>query len=297
MKKLISILACITLLMSLVSCKKDNQQNQDKSIPIKSIGETVIDDTTYNFYYNAYKTQINDDAKAREMANKEIQNMYIPLEVAKKMGLGAELKDEFINQIRGEASDEEWQEYLNELGVDNAFIDKYAEAIASNMAIEDYVSANVKADIDKDTFFKENYLRAKHVLIMTEGLSDDEKAEKKKLAQDILERAEGKEDFDALIKEYSEDPGSQSQPDGYVFPEGQMVDEFYQGTKNIKIGEYNLVESSYGYHIIKRLALDETPELYEKFISEADVENEMQSSIVENFIKEKQEEFNIEVKY
>ena len=63
--------------------------------------------------------------------------------------------------------------------------------------------------------------------------------------------------FDELVKEHSQDPGSATSPDGYVFTDGQMVPEFENGTKSIKPGEFTLVKSDFGYHVIQRLALDE----------------------------------------
>jgi len=107
------------------------------------------------------------------------------------------------------------------------------------------------------TYFNENYLHAKHILISTQDITDEaEIAKKKETAEKALSRAKAGENFDALIKEYGEDPGMTSTPDGYYFPEGQMVTEFYEGTKALKDNEISgLVESSFGYHIIQRLPI------------------------------------------
>ena len=59
------------------------------------------------------------------------------------------------------------------------------------------------------------------------------------------------------MNEYSEDPGLSGNPDGYIFTEGEMIDEFYQGAAALEEGEVSgLVKSDYGYHIIKREPLD-----------------------------------------
>lgn len=111
-------------------------------------------------------------------------------------------------------------------------------------------------------FFNENYLKAKHILKLTvnqetnEPLSEDEKKATKEKAEKILKDVKGGADFDKAVETESEDPGSQSEPDGYVFTEGEMVTEFYEGTKALKEDEISdIIETSYGYHIIKRLAL------------------------------------------
>ncbi len=125
----------------------------------------------------------------------------------------------------------------------------------------------------------EGMLMAKHILIKTvnddnSALSDEEKAaalEKIQGIKDQLDNYDGDDlegYFDELMQEYSEDPGSQSSPDGYLFQEGDMVTEFYEGTKNIEIGEISdIIETSYGYHIIMRLPinLESTPSSYSRY--------------------------------
>lgn len=121
--------------------------------------------------------------------------------------------------------------------------------------------------IDKPTdeelmeHFRDNYISAKHILILTvdpstgETLRTDEEA--RALAQSILDRINAGEDFDALMNEYSEDGGLEGNPDGYIFTEGEMVTPFYEGAKALAEGEVSdLVKSDYGYHIIQRTALD-----------------------------------------
>ena len=61
------------------------------------------------------------------------------------------------------------------------------------------------------------------------------------------------------MTQYNEDPGMASNPNGYTFTDGQMVDEFYEGAKALGEGEVSgLVKSQYGYHIIMRTVLDES---------------------------------------
>lgn len=121
--------------------------------------------------------------------------------------------------------------------------------------------ANVPSDEDLRQYFADNYIAAKHILISTvdsttgETIRTDEEA--KAEAQKILDRINAGEDYDALMNEYSEDPGLAGNPDGYIFTEGEMVTEFYDGAKALAEDEVSgLVKSDYGYHIIKRVPLD-----------------------------------------
>lgn len=121
--------------------------------------------------------------------------------------------------------------------------------------------ANVPSDEDLRQYFADNYIAAKHILISTvdstmgETVRTDEEA--KAEAQKILDRINAGEDYDALMNEYSEDPGLAGNPDGYIFTEGEMVTEFYDGAKALAEDEVSgLIKSDYGYHIIKRVPLD-----------------------------------------
>ena len=102
--------------------------------------------------------------------------------------------------------------------------------------------------------FEEKYLRCKHVLVM----EDEGTSEKEALANEIAQKARNGADFDELIAQYNEDPGMAANPDGYVFPEGQMVQEFYEGTKALEMNAISdPVRTNYGWHIIQRLPIDD----------------------------------------
>ena len=134
-------------------------------------------------------------------------------------------------------------------------------------ALNDYYfgenGVNTPSDEDIQKYYEDNYITAKHILITTvdpasgETKRTDEEA--KKEAQSILDRINAGEDFDTLMNQYSEDTGLSNNPNGYTFTEGQMVTEFYDGAKALAEDEVSeLVKSNYGYHIIKRVKLDDS---------------------------------------
>lgn len=118
-----------------------------------------------------------------------------------------------------------------------------------------------------DTMKEGNYVRAKHILIsFPEDIETDEegnipeaaKADTLAKANEVLEKVNNGEDFDSLINEYGEDPGMKQNPDGYYFNEGVMVAPFEEATYALNEGDTSdLVETSYGYHIIKRLPISD----------------------------------------
>ena len=104
-----------------------------------------------------------------------------------------------------------------------------------------------------------------------EALTEEQIAEKAKadtlaraeaLVADILADEDPVAAFDAAMNELSEDGGLASNPDGYTFTEGEMVDIFYQtalALDDYEISEPVLSESSNysGYHIIMRIPLSQ----------------------------------------
>lgn len=83
---------------------------------------------------------------------------------------------------------------------------------------------------------------------------------KKTKAEELLNRAKGGEDFAALANEFSEDPGNMDpqtkEKKGGLYadtPKGRMVPAFEQAALALEPGQVapELVETDYGYHILK----------------------------------------------
>jgi len=88
----------------------------------------------------------------------------------------------------------------------------------------------------------------------------DPRAEKRtnddaaKLAQDILGKLKAKpDDIDALVKQYSEDPGGTSGEPYEVAPDTAFVPEFKLLALRLKEKEAGIVKTSFGYHVIERI--------------------------------------------
>lgn len=132
-----------------------------------------------------------------------------------------------------------------------------------NKLFEDFTAQNTETykNIKNETvkFYNDNnYVRAKHILIAFADETDEAKEEARKKAEDVLKKVNAGEDFDALIAQYNEDPGMTSNPYGYYFGAGTMVAPFENATRDLEVGKTSgLVETSYGYHIIKRLAIED----------------------------------------
>ena len=125
-------------------------------------------------------------------------------------------------------------------------------------------------------------VQASHILIRKDAnLPGDGKEQKEKTAK-LLLRIKAGEDFGKLAAEFSEDPGSkQKEGDLGFFSRRQMVQPFDEAVFNLQVGEVSgIVETQFGYHLIKLTNTTEYPsfeeeesslrELYEKTRKKSD---------------------------
>lgn len=110
-------------------------------------------------------------------------------------------------------------------------------------------------DENKKEFEHPEMVRASHILIRVPEDADEKVvAEKKKAADAALERVTSKkEDFTAVAKEVSEEPGAkESGGDLNFFPKDRMVPEFANAAFAMKKGDISKepVRTKFGWHII-----------------------------------------------
>ena len=192
--------------------------------------------------------------KFNELGLKLSYNEQKEMASVRRNSIANTTKDAYLNQIAQFGfSDQTYQNFM--------YISQCYQALNDYYFGENGV--NTPSDEDIQKYYEDNYITAKHILITTvdpasgETKRTDEEA--KKEAQSILDRINAGEDFDTLMNQYSEDTGLSNNPNGYTFTEGQMVTEFYDGAKALAEDEVSeLVKSNYGYHIIKRVKLDDS---------------------------------------
>lgn len=201
----------------------------------------------------------------------------IPEEIAKKAAV-----DKVIVKFATEAGtqiSEEDQATLDEIFNNDEYVQDFVSQgmdvdLTRQLYYNDYLITQYLADLQEKVtddeminYIKENYgdnvdlneYNTSHILIMTvddsnNALSDEEKAAAKAKAEGLLARALAGEDFATLAKENSEDSGTAENGGVYVcYDDGYTVEEYIKATKALEVGKINatLVETSYGYHIIK----------------------------------------------
>ncbi len=102
-------------------------------------------------------------------------------------------------------------------------------------------------------------VKARHILLMTQGKPPEEDAKFKAQAQDLLKQIKGGANFADLAKKYSEDPGSKDKGGDLDWVvKGQTVPEFEAALFALKPNEVSaVVKTAYGYHIIQALEKQE----------------------------------------
>lgn len=277
MKKLISLFVVLTLTLSLFAgCSASDDVVSVKNEKITKGELLFFIATTVEGITTQYMSSMTEEQKKeywntefdgkkpadyiKETALSELIHYTVLAQAAKDSDItvsNKEVNTQFNQMYDGESVSKLKKEY----GVSKASI---KAVIRKQILKEKYVERVISKEKGYEPteeklleIFNNDYIKAKHILIMTidpntnQTLSDEQV--KEKLAESLLNRVKNGENFDDLMFEYSEDTGLQSYPEGYVFTEGEMVSEFYEGAKALNVGETSdLVVSSYGYHIIKR---------------------------------------------
>lgn len=240
----------------------------------------------------------------KEQAAQSLEDMLKMVEVGKAWGfnLSDEEKEDIntslIRMRQQMGGKKEFDKLTKQYGVTDEFVKDLLSASTYQNKIKGAVDVPELTDEDIKQYYMEHYLRAKHVLITTKDMTTGEEKDAeaaKATAEEVLAKAQAGEDFDALIAEYNEDPGADSNPNGYVFTDGEMVAEFENKVKELSPGEIGMCETSYGYHVIKRLALDETPELFDELFEEnkSTVSSTAKQAKLDEAIDRKAEEYSI----
>ncbi|MBR5236114.1 MAG: peptidylprolyl isomerase [Clostridia bacterium] len=235
-----------------------------------------------------------DGEKASELAKKRALEEAIRVEIgcikAEESGLSIPAAD--LSQIRSminstDAEQKAQVDYIKGLtGLSNQqLIDMLCKTALASMYGSEYNDKNPEALVPTDeevkAVYEQEYVRVKHVLIGNTDESEVEhedilteeekmiaaeayKAMQQEKAAEVLQKAKAGANFDSLVREYGEDPGMEESPDGYTFTKGTMVAEFEDAAYALAVSEVSdLVETSFGWHIIKKYALPTSGEDYE----------------------------------
>jgi len=197
------------------------------------------------------------------------------------------------------------QEVWEIFGVDSAETYKAAqkEILSYGMSAEEFDLCNkasvyteklfnkIAEDVTYDelkAFYESEFITAKHILLTYNENKDQETV--KKQAEELLSQINDGADFDELMNRYSEDPGLEDYPTGYTFTKNEMIEVFESAAYALEIGEVSeLIETDYGYHIIKRMPLEDMLPVEIEALRETYADQFMLKAIEEAIVTKNQE--------
>ena len=145
-------------------------------------------------------------------------------------------------------------EYMTPETVDLRYVEISLSQLASKVSVDD---AQLKTYYDEqkvktpERFTEPEQRRVSHILLPVANPKDD--AAVKAKAEGILKRVQAGEDFSALAKEFSQDPGSAQQGGDLGWSERKAwVAPFADAAYSMKVDEIRgPVKTQFGYHILK----------------------------------------------
>ena len=250
---------------------------KDGTQPVATLdGKNITADDLYTSMKNYYSVKVflnnvdklilNKKYPDTDEMKKEIQSTadYYYQVYEKNYGY---TKDKFLSEY-GFASE---ADFLESLSLDyrrNKYYEEYAKSLVTDKEIEKYYENDVFGDVD-----------SKHILVSikkdsdTDGLTD---SEAKALAEEIIGKLNNGTSWDDIITEYGNKITHEEL--GYQAFNASLESAYLKECKDLAVGSYSKtpVLTSYGYHIVYKIAQKDKPEL-----------NNIKDDVIEVLAKEK----------
>ncbi len=282
MKKYLSVLLLIVMVLSLASCGG----NEKEGVDLVKVGETTINESELEQYLQfwsfsqgidlsqfpeesieAFRAQMLDDMVSMEVikqyyAGKEKEVLPETMEADLNNFLQDAKKTEAVNSFLKEKNIGD--ETLKAFMYNQNYIQAYFEEVKAGMAnLEEDAQGYYESNTDS---FKVDEVTAGHILV-----------EKEATAKEILGKLEAGEKFEELAKEYGTDGTKDNGGSLGTFGRGQMVKEFEDAVFALEAGELSdIVKTEFGYHIIRVTEKNQGTRTYE----------EVKESIISNLVSE-----------
>jgi parvulin-like peptidyl-prolyl isomerase len=205
-----------------------------------------------------YKTRIRDQA---------LEGMIVEqllAEQIKKEGINITDKDvnDKLNEIiAAQPGGMTMESFKAMLAAQGQSLDVVKEQIKKTLGYEKLLGAVEVNDAEARAFYDENkedfnkpeQVKASHILVkVAPTATPEEKAAAKAKIDSLLKKVKAGGDFAALAKENSDCPSKERGGDLGFFDRSSMVKEFADAAFAMKVGQVsNVVETQFGYHIIK----------------------------------------------
>jgi len=278
------LLSFVFALTVLASCSKQIENtafdtdgyvevNGKKSVPeyVIKINGNNISFAEYRYYYLNTKSEIEggntkiwkehpeNAVRLKNDVEDTLVEMYSIRMLAEENGVEPdyELVDKEISEAKKQLSSDEFEKGLKDYYLTEELYEYILQGQSCYMTLFDHYFGEdgtlTMSEDELEQYLNQNFTHVKHILIYPNTTMSD--SEYEAYIQSVLEKVQSSDDFDALIKEFSNDTAMPSY--GYYFAEGEMPAEFENACDSLGIGEISgLVKTANGYHIIKKLAVN-----------------------------------------
>lgn len=167
-----------------------------------------------------------------------------------------DLESALSDQYTRVGGEEQFLQMLSQAGVS---MDHVLENIETDLIIQTYLDSfleelsQVSESEIQQAYEADQTASVRHILLLTQGKTEEEKNEIRKAMEDILARARAGEDFAELARQHTEDPGSKESGGLYEdFSRGRMVKPFEDAAFSVPVGDISdIVETQYGFHVLQ----------------------------------------------
>jgi len=223
-----------------------------------------------NFWKTANFNGLSATEEAKRQALDALREMKIQVIKAKEknLKLTSEEKDLIESQIdqlikQSGSKAEANESLMKAMGLDiDGFRQAYTEQyLAYKLYMDETAAMNISDDEAKSVYDSDtksfDKVTVRHILISKRDinnnwLSEEEIAEAENKAKEILEKINAGEDMEKLAKEHSADPPVEENGGVYTFTKfDSYVDEFKDWAIKANVGDTGIVETSYGYHVMR----------------------------------------------
>ncbi len=231
------------------------------------ITEQELDEMVNAYKHQTQRSEVSDEEKKMLLENL-VENRLLQEEATAR---NLEVTEELLNQQLGffyqqYGGEEQFKMLLQNQNIQiEDIIENMKKDLQGQLTARDELSKKLNVSEDdinefyeqnKETIKTEESFRASHILFKNEDENAKENAEK------VLEDIKNGGDFAELAKEHSDCPSKEQGGDLSFFGKGQMVPEFENAVVEMGIDDVsNLVETQFGYHIIKKTGHEEGKQL------------------------------------
>lgn len=203
----------------------------------------------YGYDTSSLSSIVVDEIMLNEVIYKEAREKGYTLSDEDKETVDTQFKDE--DSIKALRSNGINPDILKDFFYKNSVVTAYLTDIEEGVTTEE-LKANIIASEGNDADL--NLYKTSHILLQfTSDMTDDEKQELKTKAEDLLARAKKGEDFATLAEENSDDSSASNGGEFDMVNNDTVVENYKKAVLTLKAGQIygSVVETEYGYHVIK----------------------------------------------